>query len=185
MKFKAREIIEFKSKGRFYISWRKKLKPQQIKDYFYHNSIKEGIKALFNDKKLKYCQPMHALYLGYEQGVKYENENGTYYLFWVAKSPQDEPALISVGKAVDGKIYVIEEVFPLGKHIVSFKEIPEEQINRKESGLIPIIYRNSIFAFPQMKELALELITVEDEKCIKIAYEGVRAFSNLIGEVSR
>ena len=87
MKFKAREIIEFKSKGRFYISWRKKLKPQQIKDYFYHNSIKEGIKALFNDKKLKYCQPMHALYLGYEQGVKYENENGTYYLFWVAKSP--------------------------------------------------------------------------------------------------
>lgn len=98
--------------------------------------------------------------------------------FWAP--PQD----VAIGKAVGGKIYLIREHFPNPGCQLNFREIPEEYINRNERGFRPRSYNHSILITTSNIEEASESIADEDVKCLKIAYEGVRAFSKLIEEIS-
>lgn len=185
MKFSKRQIAEFKAKRRLYITWRKKLKPCQIKEAFYNGDEKRGLKVLFPDKNLDYCRCyMYDIVVGdYQLGLKFVNEKGTYYMFWSANSFWAYPQDVAVGKAVDGKIYLVRERFPNGYYSLSFKVIPEEYVDRNERGFRPKSYNHSIFVIPSCIELAVEDITDEDVKCLKIAYEGIQAFSKLIEEI--
>lgn len=186
MKFGKKQIAEFKSQKRSYITWRKNLKRSQIKEFFYNSDNRYSIKALFPDKDLEYCQcRMYDIVLGdYQLGVKYADKNGTYYMFLSANSFWAPPQDVAIGKAVGGKIYLIREHFPIPGCQLNFREIPEEYINRNESGFRPKSYNHSILITQSNMEEAIKSITDEDVKCLKIAYEGVRAFSKLIGEVS-
>ena len=44
---------------------------------------------------------------------------------------------VAVGKAVDGKIYLVSECFPNGDYSMSFRVIPEEHIYRNEREFRP------------------------------------------------
>lgn len=182
MTFSKRKIAEFKAKRRHYITWRKSLKPRQIKEAFYNGDEKRGLEVLFPDKNLEYCRSyMYDIVVGdYQLGLKYVNEKETYYMFWSANSFWAYPQDVAVGKAVDGKIYLIREHFPNGEYSLNFRVIPEEYINRNERGFRPKSYNHSIFVIPSRIEQIVEDITDEDVKCLKIAYEGIRAFSKLI-----
>lgn len=186
MSFSKRQIAEFKSKGRHYITWRKNLKPRQIKEAFYNGDEKRGLKELFPDKNLDYCCCyMYDIVVGdYQLGLKYVNEKGTYYMFLSANSFWAHPQDIAIGKAVDGKVYLIREHVPNGEYTLNFRVIPEEYIDRNERGYRPRSYNNSILVFPSEIEKAIENITDEDVKCFEIAYEGIKAFSKLIEEIN-
>ena len=186
MTFSKRQIVEFKAKRRLYLTWRKNLKPRLIKECFYNGDEKLSLKALFPDKNLEYCRSyMYDIVVGdYQLGLKYVNEDGTYYMFLSANSFWAYPQDVAVGKAVDGKIYLIREHFPNGIYKLNFREIPEEYINKNERGFRPKSYNHSILAMPSCIDEVIEEITDEDVKCLKIAYEGVRAFSKLIAEIT-
>ncbi len=185
MKFSKRQIAEFKAKGRHYIIWRKNLKPRQIKEAFYNGDEKRGLKELFPDKNLDYCRCyMYDIVVGdYQSGLKYINEKGTYYMFWSANSFWAYPQDIAIGKAVDGKVYLIREHVPNGEYSLNFRVISEEYIERNEKGFRPRSYDHRIFVNPSRIEEAVEDITDEDVKCLKIAYEGIRTFSKLIEKI--
>lgn len=186
MTFNKRQIANFKAKGRFYITWRKNLKPQQIKKFFYNDDQERyHIKNLFKGKNLQYCYCyMYDIVVGdYQLGLKYENEDGTYYMFWAANSFWAYPQDIAVGKAVDGEVYLVREHFSDGRKL-NFRVISEEYITKNERGFRPKSYNHSIFVMRSHIEEVIEEITDEDVKCLKIAYEGVRAFSKLIEEIS-
>lgn len=176
MTFNERKIAEFKSRHRYYVTWRKYLEPEQIKEYFYE---KLSLKKFFPDKNLEYCDCYrHNIVIGdYQRGLKYINENETYYMFWSANTYYSIPQSIAVGKVVDGKIYLIREHFPLGMFDLSFIEIPEEHLN-EEDVIRPKTYDHTIYLVP----VSSDEITEEDVKCLSIAYEGVKAFSQLIEE---
>lgn len=72
MTFSKQKIGEFKSKGRSYITWRKRLKRDLIKEYFY-NEEKHTLKELFPDKNIEYCNcNMYDLVVGdCRIGLKY------------------------------------------------------------------------------------------------------------------
>lgn len=186
MTFSKEQIVEFKSKGRSYITWRKSLKQKQIKEFFYNNDDKRSIKAIFPNRDLEYCQcHMYDIVVGdYQLGLKYVNENGTYYMFLSANTFWTPPQDVAIGKAIDGKIYLIREKFPNHKYSLNFREIPEEYVNRNERGFRPRSYNHDIYIAPNNIGEASKDITNEDIKCLKIAYEGVRAFSKLIKEIS-
>ena len=181
MTFNRMEIINFKSKKRSYITWRKHLKPAQIKEAFYNG--KKHLKDLFPQKNIEYCySDMYDIVIGdYRVGLKYVEEGKTYYMFVAANSFYAYPQQIAVGKAVDGKIYFICENFPNFEYYMTFREIPEEYINKNERGFRPLSYNHSVFAIPSREHD----ISDEDVKCIKIAYEGVRAFSKLIEGITK
>lgn len=183
MTFTKRQIAEFKAKGRHYITWRKNLKPHQIKETFYNDDEKQ-LKELFPNKNLKYCHCyMYDLVVGdFELGLKYTNEKGTYYMFWSANSFWAYPQDIAIGKAVDGKVYLIREHVPIGKYNLNFRVIPEEYIDRNEKGFRPKSYDHQIRVSPSRIEKVVEDITDEDVKCLKIAYEAIKEFSKLIEE---
>lgn len=185
MKFSKRQIVEFKAKRRFYITWRKNLKPRLIKEAFYNGDEKRGLKVLFPDKNLSYCRCyMYDIVVGdYQLGLKFVNEKGTYYMFWSANSFWAYPQDVAVGKAVDGKIYLVREHFPNGDYKLNFRVIPEEYIDRNERGFRPKSYNHTIMVFPSRIEQVIEEITDNDVKCLKIAYEGIQAFSKLIEEI--
>ena len=117
----------------------------------------------------------------YQCGLRYVNEKGTYYMFLSANSYWSLPQNIAVGKAVDGEIYFICEYFP-SEYMLNFRKIPEEYINKKGRGFRPKSYNHTIYVMPSSIERAEEEITAQDVECLKIAYEGVRAFSQLIAE---
>ena len=186
MEFSKEQIVKFKSKGRGFITWRKSLEPSQIKKFFYNDDDSRNIKVLFPDKNLEYCQcHMYEIVVGdYQLGLKYVNENGTYYMFLSANSFWAPPQDVAIGKAVEGKIYLIREHLPNDDYCLTFREIPEEYINRNESGFRPRSYNHFIYASPSHIEEASKDITYEDLKCFNIAYEGVCAFGKLIEEIS-
>jgi len=183
MIFTKREIGEFKSKGRSYITWRKKLKPHQIKEYFYNDDRDCNLKSFFPDKNLEYCHLyMYDIVIGdYKLGLKYINEFGTYYIFLSANSFFANPQSVAIGKAVDGHIYFIREEFPsCGEYGLGFITISEEYINRNEKGFRPKSYNHIIYHVPRQ----IDEITDKDIKCLENAYEGIKAFSKLIEEIS-
>lgn len=185
MKFTKQGIIDFKQKGRSYVTWRKLLKRGSIKYFFYNSDRRLSIKVLFPGRNLEYCEcNMYHIVLGdYQLGLKYVNDSGTYYMFLAANSCDAPPQNIAIGKAVDGKIYLICEQMPDTGYTLNFREIPEEYINRNEKGFRPRSYDHSIFiGHASNQEENVQMISDEDVKCLKIAYEGVRAFSRLIGE---
>ena len=184
MKFSDEQIKNFKGERRSYITWRKRLKPEQIKDFFYNSDDKYSIKDIFPGKDLEYCRcGTNDIVVGdFQLGVKYSNKTGNYYMFLGANSFWASPRDVAIGKAVDGRIYLIREHFPchVYYYYLGFKEIPEEYINGDENVFDLRNYNHHIM-FPVLE--ASNDITDEDVKCLRIAYEGVRAFSKLIEEI--
>lgn len=182
MSFTKQKIVEFKANRRYFLTWRKNLKPHNIRKLFYKNDEEEKftIKDILPDENLEYCECfIHNIVTGdYQQGIKYVDEKGTYYLFWAAKTIWISPRSIAVGKAVDGKIYFIRESFPDGITSLSLIEIPEKDINKKVIDSAPKRYHNTIYEIPSHSKC----ITEEDIKCLNIAYEGAKAFSKLISK---
>lgn len=182
MSFTKQKIVEFKTKRRYFLTWRKNLKPHNIRKLFYKNDEEEKftIKDILPDENIEYCDCYsHNIATGdYRHGIRYVNETGTYYLLWVARTIWVSPRSIAVGKAVDGKIYFIREDFPDGITNLSFIEIPENDINNSEINSMSKGYYNTIYKIPSHSRL----ITQEDVKCINIAYEGVKVLSKLISK---
>ena len=180
MIFTKQKILEYKKKRRYFLTWRSNIKPYHIRNLFYKNEEEEKltIKDILSDENLDYCECYsHNITTGdYQQGIKYVDEKGTYYLFWDAKTIWVSPSSIAIGKAVEGKIYFIREDFANGIKNLSFIEIPESDINNKTTKVVPKRYQNTIYDIP----IHAERITDEDVKCINIAYEGVTVFSKLI-----
>ena len=83
MTFNKWEIGRFKAKRRYYITWRKNLKPRQIKEAFYNGDENRSIKKLFPRKNLQYFDSSYYdIVVGdYQRGLRYVTQNGTYYLF--------------------------------------------------------------------------------------------------------
>lgn len=185
MTFSKQKIADFKSKGRSYITWRKHLKRDLIKEYFY-NEEKHTLKELFPDKNIEYCYcSMYDLVIGdYKISLKYVNEQGTYYMFLAANSYWAPPQDVAIGKAMDGTIYLIRESFPRTGYSLNCREIPEKYINKNEQGFRPKSYNHTVHIRPTQLEHSVEEIADEDVKCLRIAYEGIKAFSQLIKEIS-
>ncbi len=185
MKFSKRQIVEFKAKRRAFITWRKNLKPDQLKKSFYNNDKTSTLKTLFPNRNLSYCHcSMYDIVVGsYQLGLKYVNEKGTYYMFCAANSFWANPQDVAVGKVVDGKVYLVRESFPRSDYSMNFRVIPEECINREDKGFRPKSYNHSIFVPPSCVEQVVKDITDYDIKCLKIAYEGIQEFSKIIGEI--
>lgn len=186
MEFSKKGIAEFKAKRRYYTTWRKKLIPKKIKECFYNNNDECNIKTLFPGKKLQYCNSyMYELVVGdYQAGIKYVDGEETYYLFWAANSYYAYPQSIAIGKAVDGKVYLIKEDFPRMENNLNFRIIPEEYINTSEMGFRPKSYNHSVLITSSNIKAAIEELTDMDVKTIKIAYEAIRAFGKLIAEAT-
>ena len=182
MIFTKQKILEYKKKRRYFLTWRSNIKPYHIRNLFYKNEEEEKltIKDILPDENLDYCEcyTQNIATGDYQQGIKYVNETGTYYLFWAAKTIWVSPRSIAVGKAVNGKIYFIREDFPDKITDLSFIEIPENDINNSETKSMSKRYHNTIYEIPSHSRL----ITQEDVKCINIAYEGVKVFSKLISK---
>lgn len=180
MKFNKQKIVEFKSKGRFYITWRKNLKPYEIKRFFYNGC---NIKELLPKGNIEYCHSFREDIVdgNRKRGLKYIGNKGTYYMFWTANCFWEYPSCIAVGKVVKGILYLVREELPRGEYNLCLKEIPEEYISINDTGFNPMIYSHSFRATPSH----IDEITEEDEKCLEIAYEGVKAFSKLIKEYSK
>lgn len=181
MDFHKKGIALFKASRRYYMTWRKKLTPVRVKDAFYNGDENRSIKKLFPGKNLQYFDSSsYDIVVGdYQRGLKYVDETGTYYMFWSANSFWAYPQSVAVGKVVDGIIYMIREHFPRGEFDLDFLEFPEEHIKNKTKGFKPRSYSHAFFGLPSR----MEDITKEDEKCLKIAYEGIRAFSKLIENI--
>lgn len=185
MTFTKRQVAEFKAKCRFYTTWRKNLKPYQIKKAFYNGYRNVDLKVLYPDKNLDYCSCyMYDIVIGdYKLGLKYVDENGTYYMFLSANSFFAYPQNVAIGRAIAGKVYLVCEHFPNGGNDLNFRVILEDYIDRKERGFRPKSYNHSISVFPSSIEREVKNITDEDIKCLKIAYQGIKAFSKLIEEI--
>lgn len=86
---------------------------------------------------------------------------------------------IAIGKAVKGTVYLIQDGFPptLGLNCI---EIAEDYITPKRNDFVPRSYRSAFYIRPSSIEQSIEAITDRDVKCIEIAYEAVKAFSDLI-----
>ena len=179
MIFSKEHIFKFKRKEQSYISWRTNLKPIQIQEYFYNDDKKYHINVLFPGKNLEHfrCRMYNIVCGDFQLGLKYVNEEGTFYMFLSANTSWAYPQNVAIGKAVDGTIYLIQEYFPGSKSGLTFKEIPEAYIG-KEEWKVPS-YTHDLDFFPIFGTKS-EDITDEDVKCLQIAYEGVRAFSKLI-----
>lgn len=186
MKFTRDAIIDFKAKRRAYLTWRKKLNRLKIKEAFFPNS-QIPVQEIFPGRNIEYCQ-IHA-YRGicvgdYHLGIKYTDETGTYYMFLAANTFWAAPQDVAVGKAVDGQIYLLREFFYPYSYELMLRRVPEEYVNKDVRGFVPRGYEKNIFMVQSRtsREELRAQISDEDIKCLKIAYEGVRAFSKLIEE---
>ena len=182
MEFSKKGIAEFKAKKRYYTTWRKKLIPKKIKECFYNDDDERNIKTLFPGKKLQYCNCcMYDLVVGdYQAGIKYVDGEETYYLFWASNSYWANPKSIAVGKSIKGNVYLIREDFQRMENKLNFRIISEEYINKSEMGFRPRSYNNSVFITSSAVNESIEELTDIDVKTMRIAYEGIRAFSKLI-----
>lgn len=185
MKFTKQGIAEFKCK-RSYLTWRKNLKRRRIFDYLYSDDPNRSLENLYPGKDIQYCHcyMYHIVTGDYQLGIKYVNENGTFYMFLAANSRWAPPQDVAVGKAMNGQVYLIREHLPYGSNHVNFRVISEEYITKNEKGFCPKSYNHSVHISQFRLAKAEEEITDEDVKCAKIAYEGVRAFSKLIDEAA-
>lgn len=190
MKFNRDAIINFINKKRMYCTWRKKLDQYRIRRAFYPY-FEKNVQKVFPDKDIQTCAVPYFSGWGadgYKLGFRYTNETGTYYLFTTAfqifPDKVGAPDKVAVGKVVDGNLYLLEERFLPMTPVVSLKVISEEEIAKRELQPKWIHDKSIYFNYVTRSDDAefRESITDEDIKCLKIAYEGVRAFSKLIGE---
>lgn len=184
MKFDRDSIAEFKAQGKRYISWRKNIKPFMVRDLFYDRIDDYELTRESKDKEeLNYCEAKVKLGEGvYRKGVKYSHGDKTYYMFWSTDSYWTLPRDIFVGKLVGGSIHLIGEQFSSKKKaLLRFVIIPQEYVeNVYEKGEL---YQNMIIAGSPFFQK--EAIFDKDIECLKNAYEGIRAFSKLIHEISK
>lgn len=179
MEFTKKKIVEFLHERRSYI--REKLGWREIQDCFYGD---DELAEIFPGKNLEYCK-MYMYDIAYgdcQFGIKYSNESGTYYMFIGANSSWAPPQRVGVGKAVDGKIYLIVENMPDNSCCLTFREVPEEYINKNECAFRPKTYINIVSAIGFAKS---EEVTDEDLKCFEIACEGLEAFKALMAEANK
>lgn len=147
-------------------------------------SVKESkiIKELMKSGHLKdYTYRTYEICKGnFKIGFKYILEGERYYMFIGAESYFVNEQCIAIGKAANGKIYLILEEIPLGRNELEFYIIPEECIDNYELVFNPQIYNNSIIVLKHRMQDMIDCITEEDIKIIEIAYKGIEAFNNLI-----
>lgn len=179
MNFTKQDIIDFKSKKRYYLTFEKDLTPQNIKNIFYGE---RKISEIFSKAKIEYCNlyVYNIAYGDYTLGVKYINENGTFYMFIGANSHGAPPQEVAIGKSINGIIYFVCEQFPMYENYIGFCKIQEEYINKKVKGFIPKSYSNSITIFKSNIDMISDDITDNDIECVNIAYDGIIEFNNLI-----
>lgn len=180
MVFNKREFAKIKSRCENYIFWQSNLDRFKIKEYFY-NEEKYPLKEAFPDKDIACCncENYHLVTGSFTTGLKYINEQGTYYMFLAANSYWAPVQDIAIGKADKGIVYLIQDGYP-SSFGVNCIEITEDYITPKRKGFVPRSYRGAIYIRPNSMEQSIKEISDRDVKCIEIAYEGVEAFSDLI-----
>lgn len=177
--FDKEEFIEVKRRCENYIFWRTNLDRFKMREYFYNE--KHPLKESFPDKNIEYCAcEKYRLVVGdFTKGLKYVNEQGTYYMFLAANSYWAPVQDIAIGKAVNGTVYLMQDGYPSYFEIKCI-EITEDYIGPRHSGFVPRSNWRTIYTRRIQTEQSIEAITDENWKCLEIAYEGVVAFSDLI-----
>lgn len=184
MKFTRDRVAEFISRGRTYITWRTGINRDNVKEYFYSG---RDLTEQYPGIDIKYCRPEKMEYTynvtrgDFVTGLKYVQNNETYYIFLGAASFDAPAESIAIGKAKDGKIYLVYE------ECQAFKDYREKIIVATEQyicghprGFVPKAYYHTIRVFPcEVKEKKAE-ITSRDIEALEIAYEGIMAFKRLI-----
>lgn len=189
MDFTESGISEFIRKGRRYITWRTGINFDNVIRYFGYDI---PLYKLYPGVNISYCRPDCSHYVydiargGYETGLRYIIGGETYYIFIGAGSVEyNHVESIAIGKAENGKIYLI---FELNPKYEEYKEritvISEDYFYRKQKGFVPRGYYHTIEAYPSMDIRQDKKITPQDIQYLKIAYKGVRAFKKLIKQVS-
>ena len=179
MKINRHQIAEFKGQGYSYISENGIITGKNIRELFF-----SGIEKYHIDekRKLEYCSTCFNIVEGlYKQGLRYEVNNQTYYMFWGFNSCQELPFSISIGKLIDGKIFSINESYkPDEADILSFIVFSHTLIDKVKSGTGGS-YRNTIFC----KEAFFreQTISSRDICCIENAYDGIKVFKDLMVEL--
>lgn len=190
MKLTRDGIAEFISKGRTYITWRTGINRDNVKEYFYSG---RDLTEQYPEVDIKYCRPEKMEYTynvtrgDFVTGLKYVCGNEKYYIFLGAASFDAPAESIAIGKAKDGKIYLVYEECSTSKP--AYKEYREKIIIATEQyicghprGFVPAAYYHTIRVLPcEVKEKKAE-ITARDIEALKIAYEGIMAFKKLILE---
>lgn len=186
MKFSREGIADFVSEGKSYITWKTGIEPRNAKNFFYSG---RNLKEQYQGVDIECCNLGRREYLSkvahgdFVTGLKYVLKGESYYIFLGANSFYAPPQSIAIGKAQEGKIYLIyEDISPYKNYEECFIIIPEEYIYKKAKGFIPKTYCHTIQILPLKaeKDKNKAKITDEDIKCLRIAYEGVEAFKDLI-----
>lgn len=179
MAFNKREFAEIKGRCENYIFWQSNLDRFKIKEYFYNE--KHPLKETFPDKNIACCncENYHLVTGSFTTGLKYINDQGTYYMFLAANSYWAPVQDIAIGKAVKGIVYLIQEGYP-PSYDLNCIEITEDYITPKRKDFVPRSYKNGIYIRRNCMEQSIEAITDRDVRCLEIAYEGIKAFSDLI-----
>lgn len=174
--FKKEDIIKFKSGYQSYISYGTNITPCNVYDAFFDSKTDK------TDLGVSFCTSrMYEVSAGdFNSGIRYSCNGETYYMFVGANSAYAPAQSISVGKAKDGLVYLVWEYFPHHEYAIQFRIIPEEYIDRNEPGFRPKSYQNSIMVLGGKIKGEITDIDIE---CLKIASEGILAFSKLIGVV--
>ena len=179
-RFTKQQIVEFKSKKRYFITWKKTLRSDEIKDCFYRDET-SNIKKIFPNENIRYCNCDNSIVKGkFCLGIKYTKRDENYYIFLSANSVWSPPKSIAIGKEEKGIIYLIKEKFPNGEFCATLIEIPKEKIESQENIFIQKSYLHDIFISPSHLDKSMLEIKDEDVKCLEIAYEGIEVFSELI-----
>lgn len=186
MKFNREGIAAFLSKGKTYITWRTGIEPRKAKEFFYSGC---NLAKQYPGVDIKYCKPRNGKY-PYEvvrgdfvTGLKYVLEGKEYYIFLGANSFYEPPQSIAIGKAQEGKIYLIYEDISRNKtYEEKFIILSEEDLFKDMEEFIPKAYYHTIQMPPSKaeKDKNKATITDRDVECLRIAYEGIEVFKDLI-----
>jgi len=184
MKFTRDGIIDFIGRGRSYLTWRTDIEPRRAKEIFYSG---RKLSEQYPGVDIKYCSPTR-LYYPYDvargdfsTGLMYKSKGETCYVFIGANSVYAPAQSIAIGKSQDGNIYLIyEDCSCYTGYKERFIIVSEEHMLKNPKGFRPKAYYHSVTVLPSKKDKEVVEITDRDITCLKIAYEGVRAFKKLL-----
>ena len=177
------EVIKIKTEYGNLISYNSNITRESVYEALYE--VPESIKVMGFSY---FHQNVYDVSRGdFNCGIKYTLDGETYYMFVGGNTGYAHPQTISVGKAKEGKIYLIWENYPEDSCTMQLRIIDEEYTLKNNPGHRPASYRKQLFSYggyleQRIKELN-EAINDRDMECIQIALEGVMAFSDLIGVI--
>lgn len=155
---------------------------ETIKEFLYHPNEElqqQGVQSC--------CLKNYDIVCGdYETGVRYQTDQGIYYMFLSANSKHAFPQQLAIGTVQDGRVYLMREDFPVVRNL-GFFAFPEEVIGQsKIRGFIPRCYWDNLSYFTKKDEDASidwQVMNGQTKQCFQLGLEGIKAFGSLMKEM--